>query len=431
MIKNRFYLYWWWVRDYVLFANRKKISMVLAVTAHLLLAINVRSLAFKILFFADRFGGNFYTRLLIKSNLDAVIAYSESYIGSRRSDDIEWVKKRCLVLKSPELSEGITTSKGCILVKFTSTFSCLFRSLECQRLLNDYVLVFEPSWAGYALPEIFVWLKFYDSHIIIQASDYRDRRLLTEIERNVHPISIGSSDWVDDEVFFPITGEKKIYDVIFVANYSSGKRHYVLFNVLDKLRRKGVDLRVAMVCAKWGMEREVIIDLVKRYSLDNCLDIFEQLTQSEINLLFNRSKVNILLSLKEGSNRSLFEGMFANVPAVLLSENVGVNHSYINKYTGVVVPERNLSETLIQLKNNWNKFSPREWAMNNISAYMSTRKLESKIKEIGAEIGGDLAVKVNKPEACYKDGRKEFFGDIEDVLQKYASNGPIAITIGI
>ncbi len=420
MIKTRSHLLYWWIRDYIFFKNRIYFSFFLACLAHLLLIIGIKKFAFKILFFADRFGGQAYTIFLIKKYLKEIISYSVNSLGVKQSDDTEWIKKRCLILKPAKYSGDKLVTKGCLLVKFSNTFPCLYRALDCKKLLHDYVLVLEPSWAGYALPETFVWLQFSDSNVIMQASDYRDRYFLHQLEANIYPISIGSSDWVDSEVFYPIAGEKKIYDAIFITNYNSIKRHYVLFRTIDKLRREKNHLRIAMVCANWGQDKDVIINLTKIYTLNNTIDLYEQLPQKEINILLNRSKVNVLLSLKEGSNRSLFEGMFADVPAILLSDNVGVNRDYINQHTGLIVDEKKLGEALVNFRNNTLDFSPRKWAMANISADISTKKLENKIREIGIKDIGALAVKVNRPEARYKNETDEVLSScLHEIIMKF------------
>lgn len=113
----------------------------------------------------------------------------------------------------------------------------------------------------------------------------------------------------------------------------------------------------------------------------------------------------MLLSRKEGSNKTLFESMFANTPVILLSNNVGVNKDYINEYTGRLVREAELPDAILEFASG-STLQPRVWAMANITPERSTQKLEAKLASIGADVPGiSLFVKVNAPEATYMDAR--------------------------
>lgn len=70
--------------------------------------------------------------------------------------------------------------------------------------------------------------------------------------------------------------------------------------------------------------------------------------------------MNILLSLKEGSNRAIFEGFFANTPAIVLKSNIGVNKSYINEQTGRLIREDELPEALVEFRSSFSRYSPRK-----------------------------------------------------------------------
>src|SRR5690606_5495264 len=148
--------------------------------------------------------------------------------------------------------------------------------------------------------------------------------------------------------------------VLFRSNHSKGKRNYSLFKALNQL--SDVDYKAAIVCSSWGEDRNFTLSAIKYFNLQDRIQLLENLSQGELNAVLNRSKVNMLLSLKEGSNRSIFEGFFANVPAIVLKENIGVNKTYVNSDTGKLISESELAETLMWFRTNWTTFSARKWA---------------------------------------------------------------------
>jgi hypothetical protein len=115
--------------------------------------------------------------------------------------------------------------------------------------------------------------------------------------------------------------------------------------------------------------------------------------------------VNVLLSLREGANKVLAEGMFAGTPALLIAENMGVNRRNINDQTGRIVPDGELEDALVWFSDNYHKYKPRHWAEMHISPIASTRALSSKLREIELSEGRiwtkDLMPKVNQPELGY------------------------------
>ena len=412
---TRFSLVKWHFRDYFIFRNRKVIAYILALLSEFFWIVRLEKFGYKILLLADRLGCLTYTRKIIKKRLKRIIELSRVSIEPPSIDDIEWIKKRCIVIKSPKHHNN-TIEKGVLIINFSTTFHCVLNSLDCKRLCENYIVVLEPSWAGYALPEIFLWLDFGEK-VFIQSSEIKDRELIQSLEHNLIDVSFGASDWVDDTIFYPIKGVEKSYDLIFVANYNSIKRHYSLLNALKEIIKEQSTFKAVFVMGPWGDSKDQINDLIRDYNLSENIDFFENIPQQEVNLLLNKSKVNILLTLKEGSNRSLFEGMFANVPAIVLEENIGVNKDYFNTHTGQVVKEKDLVNAIIHFSTHWNKYSPRGWVMDNISPVKTTLKLEKSIKNNGFICNDHLKVKFNKPEAEFRD--KLDINSIDEVINNF------------
>jgi len=335
----------------------------------------------------------------IKELLNSSRPILKQLVSEPTSEDI--AISRTIILKMPQWKDDVL-SKGILLVTFTETFSYFLRKINIKELASYFYIILEPSWAGYSDPDILTWDEC-GSVVLVEATERRDREFLTHLDSNLHPVSFGASDWVNYKQFYPINVEK-LYDVVCIANYKPGKRLHIYLKTIRTLKAQRVNIKAALVCANWGNAKKEILSLVRRYSLECVLDIYEALNQSEVNYILNVSKVNILLSLKEGSNRALFEGMFAGTPAILLENNIGVNKDYINEKTGKLIRENQLAESIIHFKDCWQSYDPRSWAMNNISPEKTTEKLVAAIISIDKDsklTPDDVETKVNQPEVDY------------------------------
>jgi glycosyltransferase involved in cell wall biosynthesis len=316
-----------------------------------------------------------------------------------KEDDPELLAKRIFVLKEPSDAE-----KGVLIVSF-DIFGYLGLRHDMKAILEDYYLILEPSWSGYCAPEILQFLGYPEHKIIIQATERLDYEFLGRLKSNLIPIDIGSSNWVDERIFNDLRLEKK-YDCIMVAQWGLFKRHHILFRAIKKLGDPSY--RACLIGAAWGgRTRRDIEELISYYGLKDNIDIFEKLTPAEVNELLNRSRVGVLLSLKEGSNRAIFEGMFANIPAIVLKDNIGVNKSYINEETGVLIDRTELGYYLKWFRENHVKYQPRNWALENITCLISTSRLEALLGRLARESGQcwtrGMAIKVNRPEFQFYD----------------------------
>ena len=295
-----------------------------------------------------------------------------------------------------KLKEPIGGEKGVLLFKFNDTFTILRNLYDIEKVLRDYFLVLEPSHSGYCFPGILQYLAYESTPIVVQATEQKDFAFLKRLDSNLIPVEFGSSDWTDDRVFRPL-GLKKEFDCVMVAAWNDVKRHHVLFRALRSINDPSY--RVALLGDTWNLTLGDIEAMVDFLGVRRNITFFHGLDRPGVNELLNKSKVNVLLSLREGSNKSIFEGFFADVPGIVLKNNLGVNKNYINEHTGRFVDERELADVLQWFRTEYRGFHPRVWAEKNISCLVTTRKLEEVLKEISRKLGEPwtrpLAVKVN------------------------------------
>jgi len=294
-----------------------------------------------------------------------------------------------------------TGEKGVLILTFNylfQAFHAIFRTRELSRL---YWMILEPSFyrfedPGYAL--------FQGWDVLLQAGNPVIRAGLQEVGSFFHPISLTSSDWTDSDFFRPLDDQPKIYDLVYVANWSENKQHELLFHALAKIRRP---LRVALVGFPWERSREEIENLVNKHGLTNRCEIFEKVSPEEVNRLLNQSRVNLLLSRFEAGNKALYEAMFAGLPSVVYRHCQGLDPSCINEQTGFLADEEELGDAILTALGQLDRFSPRAWALEHTGYLRSTRLVNNTLRELSTvqhePWETDIAAKVNRPNFAYKN----------------------------
>jgi hypothetical protein len=295
-----------------------------------------------------------------------------------------------------KLKEPTESEKGVVLFKFNDTFSVLRKLYDIEKILKDYFLVLEPSHSGYCFPAILQYLAYKDTPIVVQTSEQKDFALLKRLNSNLIPVEFGASDWVDDRMFRPLE-LKKEFDCVMVAMWNDVKRHHVLLKALRSINDPS--LRAALLGDTWNLTKADMEAMADFYGVRRNITFLHGLNQPEVNELLNRTKVNVMLSLREGSNKTIFEGLFAGVPCIVLKNNLGVNKNYINEHTGRLIDEKELADVLVWFCTEYKRFRPRSWAEENISCAVTTGKLDKALKGISQRLGEPwtrpLSVKVN------------------------------------
>lgn len=309
----------------------------------------------------------------------------------------EALGRRILVLKERGDSE-----KGVVLVMFTELLAALAQQVDLRRLLSDYTLVLEPSWSGYFDRDLLFFTQF-DEPIFVLAAEEGDSQFLRNLGSNLIPVPLGPCDWVDPSIAEPYLGIPKEYDLVMNSHWGPSKRHHVLFRSLAEL---GTDYRVALIGGSWeGGTREGIEALARHFGVREQLEMFERIPFARVMEITCRARVSVLLSLKEGSNRALAESMFCDVPAILLASHVGGIRKNIVSETGMMVSESELTSTIEQMVRSADRFSPRAWALDNISCTISSEKLNALLRTTALDRGDswerDIAPRANSPELKY------------------------------
>ena len=310
---------------------------------------------------------------------------------------------RLIILSPPDHKK-----KGVMLIKFTDYFRYFASIFDLEKIGKDYILITEPSFSGYFDPDILSLLSG-DIITVIQAPEPVDSNFIKSINGNWYTVELGSNCWVNPNLFYPLHNVEKKYDVIMVAIWSDFKRHWHLFESLSRCCNKE-KIKVLLAGRSWPRKLDEILDQAEYFNVRDNVYGIEDLSQNELNKYMNQSKICLLLSRKEGPNKSIIEAMYSNLPVFILDGfNYGFKYDYINSKTGGYIKRNQLTDFLDKIDDilKSNSFAPNNWIKEHISPELSTHKLIQALERIelerGIEINKKLEVKYNKPELDYID----------------------------
>lgn len=370
----------------------------------------------EILMASHRASYSSFSEKLIKKNLQRI-----TNLVSPSGQASEKIKKeildRSIILKKPLEKNGKVIEKGIILITFSETFALYLRYVDCENVMSDYHLVLEPSWTGHAIAQILGWCKFKEK-VYIQCADKPDFDFINSLQSNLVPIRIGSGEFVDYRIFQPMDSEKK-YELISIANGQAYKRVYAYLKLVKSLKDKNPNVRAALVCANRGALIGKIPKLIDLLGLQSSIDYFIDLTQKELSKVIEQSKINILMSYREGASRVLFEAIFSGTPSVIVDRNIGIRKECFTKDSGLVAREKFLVQDIECLLSRVSSLRPREWALKNISPEVSLEKIVNLILSTEYKMPSfqnQIYYKVNSPEAIYMHSYTDISKPISDGL---------------
>ena len=307
------------------------------------------------------------------------------------------LESMAIVLKSPDAA-----SKGLVLLAYSYFFPLFLHIFNVPAIQKDYHICLEPSWSGFFTRDILSFTSL-EEPVFVQAIEPRDALFIERGTRNLIPVSIAANYWVDYRSFSPLRGSStrgKDVDIVMVSSWAKFKRHALVFEALKNIKRAGRELKISLVGYPIDLTKDDIWHEAKSRGIENQIEMFENLSPSEVVTQYQRAKLNLLWSKKEGFNRSIIEGMFCNIPCILREGfNYGHKYHYINRKTGQFVSEGNLETAIIHMVDNFDRFSPREYVENTMTWERAVDILHKKIcavtKRNGENFSGEIVGKIN------------------------------------
>lgn len=319
------------------------------------------------------------------------------------------------------LKAATATEKGVILLKYVRTFDAVIAMFDLRRLMERYIFVLEPCWAGYCDPSLLMWIH-PGQPVFVQCFTEEDYTFIRDIGAPLVPLRLGPADWVDAELFQPRAERDKPYDLVMVANWGRHKRHAVLFDALRQIRDRQV--RVLLIGFPWANRTadEIRREAAAIGNPNVEVTVVEKLPASEVAHHVSQCKAFVFLSRKEGDNKALVEAMFADVPAIVYDRTIGGARSRINAATGLLSSDEQLADRIRHMLDHHDEFSPRAWALSHTGSSVATRVLDDAIREMVTAQGGtytnSIVEKTNSPNLAYKHpgDRATFAADYAFIL---------------
>jgi glycosyltransferase involved in cell wall biosynthesis len=282
---------------------------------------------------------------------------------------------RFLVLKSWTPGE-----KGVLFVDYSYTFPILRQKLDFALISERYNIVLEPSWSGFATPEI-LGFAGEETTLFIEASEHRDSITVSEITDVFVPLATASNWWVDHREFVSDGSVSKVYDIVVIAAWAKFKRHWKVLRAIKRIVRSRRNFKALFIGYDNGLGRASIERTIDYFGLSEHVVIKEGLTPSEVSNCLRLSRVHVLWSRREGVNKAMIEAMLCDVPTILpCGFNYGEKYRHINSQTGIYAEESGLAAAILFALENLDGFSPRNWIMGNMTPQIATGLVNDKIK---------------------------------------------------
>jgi hypothetical protein len=328
-----------------------------------------------------------------------------------------------IVLKRHQPETG---EKGVIFVKYSKSFPWFAAVYDLGALASRYTIVLEPCWVGYQDWPFLLYLG-RDLDVVVLAPYPPDFDYIQALgDTNLTPVRLGAGDWVDPDTFQPGSKTGRSFDLAMVSAWNPVKRHEVLFRTLAKLNRQGhPELRVALVGYTSVWTRKDIENLIRKYGLQEQCVVFDGIPHAEVAKVVADSRLFLLLSAKEGTNKSVYESLFCDTPVIVHREHQGgVMRDAFPPDVGILASDDELGDAIRRMLEFPGQFRPREWALAHTGWPRSTQRLNEALAELARRRNQPwsqpIVPKKNGPNLRYAEpGRYREFDEEYAGLERY------------
>lgn len=274
-----------------------------------------------------------------------------------------------LLLKEP----GEDGEKGVLYCSFEFNWMKLLASPNAERIFRDYLLVGASSWSPPDHAVLASLQGVSDDPAFIGISNQSDIAQYSLWAPSIFALPIMASDWTDPALFDPLPAHERTTDIVMVSHFAQWKRHWLLFEALRDMPR---DLHVVLIGrhAPGRTEKDLRRD-ARAFGVRQELDIKTNLEIHEVAAEQCKAKLSLAFSKREGSCVSVAESLFADTPVAMMADAHIGSRAYINDATGRLLRRRDLDRQIQAMLEARKSFSPRKWALANISAQDTSARL--------------------------------------------------------
>jgi len=280
--------------------------------------------------------------------------------------------------KSAIIKACSAVERGVILVGFEHELDKLLANPASSDLLQKYDILFMPTWQPFYSEALLRALKAANDRIILLPSSESCYYKALCMPGLFRAMPFHASSWINADLYS--SSQDKDIDILMVANFSTYKRHYLLFEALINLPK---DLKVILVGRP--LANRTANDIrreAKKYGVENRFELVESAPNEVVADYLSRAKLVLGLSGREGSYVSLAEALFADAAVgVYANAHIGTK-DYINPKTGFLFQSDvplylQIKEALKVVET----LAPRQWAVANISSAVNVSRLNLLLKQ--------------------------------------------------
>lgn len=300
----------------------------------------------------------------------------------------------------PALSHGLIVKppvsdreRGVLVVWVEYNLAALLSSPNLAEILRSYRIVFSTSWSPPDFSLIWALSGEPGAEFCIIPSNPNDERWINGIAQPLSVLPFFASHWIaDDPNAPPVPRAERTFDLCVVANWAPFKRHWLLFKALRSLP---ANLKIALIGQpESGYTVEHVQELAAAFRVVQPIEWFNRLPAEEVRRIQADSRIGLMLSKREGSCLAIAESLLADSPAgVLRDAHIG-SREFINEGTGMLLREDRLADDLATLMADAaaGRFRPRDWALREIEATVSSSRLEPILRDLAQSKGEEWTV---------------------------------------
>ncbi len=154
----------------------------------------------------------------------------------------------------------------------------------------------------------------------------------------------------------------KKYDICYVAHYRERKNHALLFRAMAQI----ADQKLTAICIGGNRKGHMaeLQQMANGYGLT--VHFTDEVTHEEVNYYINQSRIGVMCSKYDAAPRAILEYMAADVP-VLVNAELLAGCRYVSPLAGVIRPPEDFHKGILELLDNYHRFSPRKHLIENYS----------------------------------------------------------------
>lgn len=326
---------------------------------------------------------------------------------------------RTIILKAP----GEKGEKGVLFVYFEYNWMKLLAGISSfEEFEQQYDIIFAASWSPTNFDMLALALSKIEGRVYVQPANYADVEVLEAYHSRIKCVDSLACDWVHPKYFEPLPQAERDIDILMVANWAPFKRHWEFFKALAQMP---AELKVTCVGQAEGKHGLNQIKQLRDYFQGPQKIVFQQsLPIDEVTKLQCRSKINVILSLREGGCVAGPEALFAGAALAMRGDACIGSMAYINEETGARLLVGNIATQLTELLSKADSMQPQLWARKNISSSRTTGKLNTFFKQEADRLRrpwtADLVEMCYRPYPTYvlqedKEGLRSSYQDLHQV----------------